>query len=604
MKRKNKSLIYILTGIIAMTTLLSCKKNFLDQVPDDRITIDGVFQSKNETEKYLANVYGYIRDEWMQMWDFGEGQPWLGCSDEADMTWARNGYSTYFMNLGAWNASSDFYNLWTKYYRGIRSATYYLQRVDECKEMANDPNIGATGIKTRKAEARFLRAFFYFNLIKQYGPVVLLDDSKVLASDAPLSGLQFARNSFDECVTYISAELDKAAADLPLSQANTSNYGRPTKGAVLAVKARMLLYAASPLFNGNTDYANMKNADGKQLISQTYDAGKWKKAADAAKAVIDLNQYSLYNSDPDPMKNYQQIFTVNWNSEVIFARPKGIYDGADDDEWGYHCAPRQASGWNGVGATQQVVDAYQMANGKQINEPGSGYVETGFSTAPTTYTTTGTWNMYVNREPRFYASITYNGCQWINPNLNIKVELYNTGASGKAGSYDYSRTGYLVRKMINPDMDINLGQFQKKHYILYRLGEIYLDYAEALNEASTGDPDILNYVNQIRQRAGISGLVAGLSQSEMRDRIRNERRIELAFESQRYFDTRRWKIAEQTDGGDFWGMNVDKGTSFSDVSFYKRTVFETRVFGKQHYLFPIPQSEIDKDRALVQNLGW
>jgi hypothetical protein len=593
----------MLAGVLMISTL-SCKKNFLDQVPDDRITINGVFQSKNETEKYLANIYGYIRDEWMQMWDYGEGQPWLGCADEADMTWARAGYNTYFMNLGAWNSSSDFYNMWSRYYRGIRSATYFLQRVDECKEMLNDPNIGADGIKTRKAETRFLRALFYFNLIKQYGPAILLDDAKVVASDAPLNDLQFPRNSFDECVNYISAELDKAAADLPMTISNTSSYGRPTKGAAMAVKARMLLYAASPLFNGNTDYASMKNADGKQLINQTYDAGKWKKAADAAKAIIDLNQYSLYNGDPDPVKNYQKIFTANWNNEVIFARPKGIYDGADDDEWGYHCAPRQASGWNGVGATQQVVDAYYMDNGKQITDAGSGYVETGFSTTPTTYTTPGTWNMYVNREPRFYASITYNGSQWINPSLNIKVELYNSGASGKAGSYDYSRTGYLVRKMVHPDMDINLGQFQKKHYILFRLGEVYLNYAEALNESSPGDPDILNYVNQVRQRAGIPGLPAGLSQNEMRNRIRRERQIELAFEGLRYFDTRRWKIAEQTDGGNFWGMNVDKGTSFSDMSFYQRTVFEVRVFQKKHYLFPIPQSEVDKDRALIQNTGW
>ncbi len=594
---------YILAGAVVVS-MISCRKNFLDQVPDDRINIDGVFQSKKETEKYLANVYGYIRDEYYQMWDYGESSPWLGCSDEGDMTWARgngtpSGYNTYFMNIGAWTPSSDFYNNWSWYYRGVRSATYFLQRVDECTEMVNDPTVGPEGVKIYKAEARFLRAWFYFNLVKQYGPVILLNENEVVAPDVPLSDLQLPRNSFDECVTFITTELDKALADLPLTITNTNFYGRPTKGAALAVKARLLLYAASPLFNGNIDYAGMKNADGKQLISQTNDANKWKKAADAAKAVIDLNQYSLYNSDPNPLRNFQQVFTNMWNSEVIFVRPNGDYG-----EWDYHCAPRQASGWNGVAATQQIVDAFHMANGMQINEPGSGYVETGFSAAPGTYTTAGTWNMYTNREARFYASIIYNGAYWVNTSLNIKVELYNSGASGKAGSYDYSRTGYLVGKLIHPNTNINQGQFPKRHYILCRLGEIYLDYAEALNEYSPGHADILTYVNYIRQRAGIPALPGGLSQAEMRERIRRERQVELAFEGHRYFDTRRWKIAEQTDGGQFWGMNVDKGTSFTDASFYTRTVFETRLFQKKHYLFPIPQSEIDKDRALVQNSGW
>lgn len=592
---KNKIFKYIFAGAITLIMVSSCKKNFMDQIPDDRINIDGVFKSKNETEKYLANVFGYVRGEFNQ-WT---NDPWVGASDEADMTWARGGYNTYFMNLGAWTPSSDFFNFWSHYYRGIRSATYFLQRVDECKEMLDDPTVSAGGVTIYKAEARFLRAFFYFNLIKQYGPVILLKEDAVVPPDAPLADLQFARNSFDECVNFITTELDKAATDLPLTITDANKFGRPTKGAALAVKARLLLYAASPLFNGNTDYAAMKNADGKQLISQTYDANKWEKAANAAKAVIDLNQYSLFNGDADPVKRFQKIFTTNWNSEVIFTRPNAEYS-----DWGYHCSPRQAGGWNGIAATQQIVDAFHMANGKQITEAGSGYVERGFSAADDTYTKAGTWNMYTNREPRFYASVVYNGGPWVNTALNIKVEMFNTGLSGKKGSYDHSRTGYLVGKTVHPNMNINQGQFPRIHKILFRLGEIYLDYAEALNESSPGNAAILTYVNLIRQRAGIADLPAGLTQSEMRDRIRRERQIELAFESQRYFDTRRWKIAEQTDGGDFWGMDVDKGTSFTDASFYTRKVFETRVFKKKHYLFPIPQSEIDKDRALVQNTGW
>lgn len=216
--------------------------------------------------------------------------------------------------------------------------------------------------------------------------------------------------------------------------------------------------------------------------------------------------------------------------------------------------------------------------------------------------------MYVNREPRFYASITYNGCDWFSNGCanSTKIQMYYNGNSGKkSNTDDYSRTGYLIRKGVHPNSTSCSSKWVQTIGILCRLGEIYLNYAEALNEYSPGNPDILKYVNEIRSRAGIPVLPAGLSQSEMRDRIRHERRIELAFEIHRYFDTRRWKIAEQTDGGDFYGMNINGGAGgFNDATFYQRTVFETRVFQKKHYLFPIPRTEIDKDRRLVQNPGW
>ncbi len=589
---------YTLLAVI-LVIVAGCKKGFLDQVPDDRITIEEIFSRKKTTEEYLANVYSYVRDESNQ-W---QNNPWTGASDEADMTWARSGYNSYFMNIGSWDPTSGFFDFWMDYYKGIRSATYFMENADKCKEILDQPG-GADIIKRYKAEARFLRAYFYFGLLRQYGPVPLLGES-ILAPDVPFDETQIPRSSYDECVDFIASELDRAGQDLPLQQSDELEYGRITRPVAMAVKARMLLYAASPQFNGNADYASFNNQDGKPLVSTTYDVNKWKKAADAAKAVIDLNLFQLYKVNDasgayDPFASCRDAIMSPWNKEVIFARA-----GNGVDQWEVHCSPRFAGGWSGVAATQQMVDAFFMENGKAIDETGSGYVSSGFSTTDTRYTTAGTYNMYVGREPRFYVCITYNGMTWFNKSEGEKkVELFNTGNTGKRGTYDYSRTGYLVRKNYHPDTYPRLSRYVYRPFVLFRLAEMYLNYAEALNESQPGNADILTYVNAIRERAGIPALPGGLPQAEMRERIRRERRVELAFECHRYFDTRRWKIAEQTDGGPFYGMDVDAGTSLTDLSFYKKTVFETRVFQKKHYLFPIPQSEIDRNKKLVQNPGW
>jgi hypothetical protein len=255
-----------------------------------------------------------------------------------------------------------------------------------------------------------------------------------------------------------------------------------------------------------------------------------------------------------------------------------------------------------LGVTQEMVDAYFMNNGLSITDAGSGYVENGFSSSDGKYTKAGISNMYTNREPRFYVGVTYNGSTWLNTSTSsgtIITQTYYTGNSGKkVGGNDYSPTGYIIRKNITD------GYSNNRAWVLLRLANIYLDYAEALNESSPGNADIAKYVNLIRERAGIPDLPAGLSQAQMRTAIHKERRVELSFENVRYFDARRWKIAEQTDGGPFYGMNINAGNSVQDPAFYVRTVFENRVFQKKNYLWPIPQQELDVDKNLVQNTGW
>lgn len=597
--------------------LISCQKGFFDQVPDDRMTIDEVFQRRQQSEEYLANVYKYIQDEMVQT--ANDEAPWFGASDEGDVTYTST--FTNAMNLGNWNSSSDYYEYWSHYYAGIRSATYFIQRIDENVEILNLAN-GQVLIDQYKAEARALRAMFYSALVKQYGPVIILPSEAVIEPDAEASEFLLPRNTYDECIDFITNEFDLAADALPEWYNNPADYGRITKAACLAYKSRLLLYAASPLWNGNTDLADFRNQDGTQLVNQVYQEQKWKRAAEAAKAVIELNRFSLYrennsNGEFDPFLSFQNAFLTPWNSEVIFARK---HDNSNMvKRWEWRCTPRFAGGTAANNPTQQIVDAFQMENGEipiiGYNSDGSpiinsesGYVETGFSNANTKYTETGTWNMYVNREPRFYVSIAYNGGKWVNATaFPQKIGLYFTGNTGKSGAgREFSRTGYLVRKDIHPNSNyqVSTGGIINRPVVLMRLAEIYLNYAEALNEYDPGNPDVSKYINFIRQRAGIPDLMP-MNKEQIRERIHLERRIELAFERHRYFDARRWKIAEHTDGGDFFGMDVDSGTSLTDATFFKRTVFEKRVFeAPRHYLFPIPMSEIERNPNLVQNVGW
>lgn len=588
MKIKSHRYLFI---ILLAGMSFSCS-DFLDQVPDDRQTIEEVFQKKATSEQYLANVYSYIRDE-ADQWD---RSPWTSNSDEMVTSWTK--YQTYQINVGNWDAADSPFSFWGHFYNGIRAATYFINNIEGNQELQRlNPEL----VVQYKAEARFLRAYFYFMLMQQYGPVILVGED-VLPVDATSSELQLPRSPFDSCVSFVVKEFDQSAANLPLEHSSV-DFGRATKGAALAIKSRVLLYAASPLYNGNTSMAAFKNHDGTQLISQTYEAAKWETAANAAKVVIDLNHYALYK-DPgnNPIESYRGVLLEPWNSETIFARKgNGLYS------YDVHANPRQAGGWNGLGPTQEMVDAYFMHDGLPIANTSFAhgsplYSETGF--------TEGVFNMYVNREPRFYASITYNRSIWDGGSLSgpTPVNLEMSGPNSPDGHVsDWSRTGYLVRKNVSSYTNAGsggTGERYRRPLVYSRLGEIYLNYVEALNEYSPGHADILLYLNQIRERAGIplygEGLQVPDSQNAMRDAIRRERRVELAFEYHRWFDIRRWKVAEQYTSGPLHGMNI-----YGDGDdFHKRSVAIKRIFRPAYYWFPITQYELDRGKLIVQNPGW
>jgi hypothetical protein len=307
---KNKKFIYLI--VIACLGLTSCKK-YLNVVPTELVTQDAVFNNIQNAESAWAHLYASLNSGDVQF-IHGGGTVLGACTDECKNHWENVAELPF--NSGAWNATNNSLDIWSSAYQYIRSANIFLVSIDQTPIPDSRRDYYQPRIPLYKAEARFLRANQYFELFRRYGAVPLVN--KVL-TPTDQAATTTTRNSVDEVVKFITSECDAIAAILPVSYANgSSDYGRITKGAALALKARTLLYAASPLFNGNSMYANIKNADGTQLFSQTYDNNKWLLAANAAKAVLDLNAYSLSNPNPaNPVDNYAQLFFARNYNEII-----------------------------------------------------------------------------------------------------------------------------------------------------------------------------------------------------------------------------------------------------------------------------------------------
>ncbi|MCG8311181.1 MAG: RagB/SusD family nutrient uptake outer membrane protein [Cytophagales bacterium] len=597
--------------------------DYLDKMPDDELTLEMVFNDKTRTEDWLAGVYSNIPDPY---WGFGRYIGYDPLSDDMvpSPRWEQFGWDVIAKQTGNWNPTSPWgANYWTGLPKRIRSAYIFIDNV----KSNNAQKVTEEDVENMKNEARFLIAYYYWLMVEAYGTVPLTLD--IVPGDASEEELFVGQTPFDEIIDWIDVELKSLSGLLPASYSDNKKYGRATSVMCLAVRARMLLFAASPLTNGNPDYVGFVNDKGEELFNTTYNPDKWVRATNACKELIDAAHqaghqlYREYNDDGtiDPFLSYQNMMfkkSTEGNDEILFVRP-------DCGTWDYdkHAQPRGTGGNGGLGVTQSLVDAFFMKNGLPIDDPNSGYVENGFSTEPEfrktkwievqgdqegkegQVTLEGTYNMYCNREARFYVSVLYNRAWHRRENRTTR---YLIGEWDGGPTHDAPQNGYLLRKKVHPGHDPRNGINPYRPGILYRLGEAYLNYAEALNESDPGHPDILNYLNLIRERAGLPGLAAGLSQDDLREAIRRERRVELNCEGIRYGDIRRWKIGEETLNREFWGMNFN-GTEISDDennpnAYFKRSVYQQRVFTKKNYWFPVPQSEMDINPNLVQNPFW
>jgi hypothetical protein len=505
-------------------------------------------------------------------------------------------------------------------YQQIRQANIFLERAQAITNGlgADAKRITDEEMVWYKGNARFLRALYHYYLMEQYGPIPIVDHSLTLQDE-----LDVPRNSLDEVIEFIDSEILAAIPDLNQEpyHGNTEFNAVPTKGAALALRAKLWAFAASPLYNGGfTEALGITNHDGKVLFPPRDDAKK-QKALDASRDFIAYaeGRYELYDAD-DPASAVYGVFQYA-SREIVWGHGNtswGSLTSSDQNSDRYSTPRSEPNGVGDIGPVQELVDDFYMSDGLPIREtsflPASPlYSETGF----TTVNGVEVFNMYMNREPRFYNSVGYSGMRWhkggtgedvpANWFTGNEVQFWK-GGTGDNTQEGCPQTGYLWYKRYNRLINGTTVPGKFRPVAIFRLAEFYLLHAEVLNEVEPGNPDVLEYVNKVRRRAGIPDLqtlnpaIAG-NQSMQRDAIRHERRVELAGEGQRYFDVRRWMIAEDENGrqgGDFHGMYLDG----NQTTFYTRVKFHTRSFKRKNYLYAIPYTEMQKTNQLVQNPGW
>ncbi len=614
--------------LLLWITTISCKK-YLDVVPKEIVTEKDIYDNINTAERAWANMYTSLNTSTTNIYY----NTVLGaCTDECKNHWENVPEQKF--NAGAWGPTDNSLDNWGWAYQFIRRANIFLKNIDKTPIPQDRADYYSTRIPQYKAEVRFLRAKLYFELLRSYGAIPLLGDDVTDVSESIPDALN-TRRPVDEVVNYIVTELDQVAPVLPIDYLdNPGETGRITRGAAMSLKAIALVYAASPLFNGNTMYAGVKNTDGASLFPQTYDKEKWKKAADAAKAVLDMNVYALNNPNPsNPIDNYARLFYSREYTETILPYLMGSTRDLDQTMQPNGQDAQSAGGNGKFSVFQEMVDAYEMNNGLPITDARSGYTKDGFWDGPlwdgkAYRQAKGVSNMYKNRDPRFYASINFQYTFWDSTNHRRPLKYAYFGNNGGASdgwpkSGTNCETGYNWRKWCDPGVNVRGGGNGNRNFPVIRLAEIYLIYAEAMNEyLDAPGQEVYDAINKVRARVSMPALpVSGTNDNTkagMRKRIQNEWRVEFAFEGKRFWDVRRWLIAENVDNGDVHGMNArpssgelqatgfDPGSEQAGLAvFYKLTTIQHRVFAKQHYLMPIPQTEIDKGGGkLVQNFGW
>ena len=554
--------VFVSMAVGSAFTLSSCN-DFLDREEDSFIDKTATFDSYNRTKQYLTYAYSLLPEGLNRF----SGGALLGAATD-DACFAIESSNIQQFNNGSWNALSNPDNVWNRYFAGIAKCCTLLEnsnhvnldisRLDPAKRVEYENNL--KDIRMWRAEAHFLRAYFNFELLKRYGPIPIIKSTLDINkdySDTP-------RPTMKEVVEFIANDCDMAADSLELTPWRNMNdaFGRATKGAALALKSRLLLYAASPLY---VDFGDIDEAN------KPSDATLWKAAADAAKAVIDLNQYELAPAYDDLFKNDFQ------NKEYIFVRR---YPSNSDFEKSNF--PVSYGGKGGTNPSQNLIDDYEMLDGTAFdwNDPVKAA------------------HPFENRDERLLATVLMNGVLF----KGKRIATYPGGADAMPNP-NATKTGYYLRKFLNENVNIQTGGGSDGHVVpLFRLAEIYLNYAEALNEYDPTNPDIAVYLNKIRERVSLPDVPSGLTQEQMRTLIHHERRVELAFEERRFWDVRRWKVASSTLGAPVKGVKItqDDAGNFT----YSPVQVEQRVFQPKMYWYPIPQSEVLKLHHWEQNKGW
>ena len=628
MKKQNS----IYTLLIALLCFVS-SCDYLgvsDQLAGGLQNTEQVFDNVSYTKRWYANVFAGIPDySGINSVNVGAFKnPWTGMCDELVVGY---GNSSKYNNSDR-NAANMGFHRYGDCYKYIRQANIFLQRAHPIMTTGTQGDqLLEDELTQMKANVRFMRAFYHYLLFEQYGPIILVKDKIYNATEDQ----DVPRNTVDEVIEYIDSELTAVASELTQEPIFEDKDYRawPTKGVALAVRAKLWLYAASPLLNGGYREAlSVTNPDGTRLFPD-YDAGKWEKALAACKDFIDYaeaGRYELYKEYKDdngavidPDKSVYNLFQ-KYTHEIIWATANNDWGGMNGDAFDRRIAPRcEKNGLGSTGVTQELVDAFYMKDGFPVSAtaylPQSTlYQEEGYGTYKDQndifskkYTNVTVSNRYLNREPRFYNTVFFNGRQW--PVSCNQVLFYNGGNSGVQEG-QATLTGYMLFKRFNRSVSLTnpgvASQFRPS--IIFRLADFYLMYAEAANEVNPNDARVLKYLNLVRERAGLPDIetlnpaIRG-NQELQRAAIQRERQIELATEGQRYFDVRRWMIADKNgegrQNGYVHGMNV-RGESNDKEDFNRIVEASQIVFNRKMYLYPMPDSEMRKTKNLVQNPGW
>lgn len=591
-----KKRIYPILLALALAGTTSCDTDILNQTPLNKFSDAAVWQDPALVETFVNNIYLGIPSPFHTIM-------LANLVDEAQFNadWETGNvmksqitpsYLAVFDD-GFW-VSHERYMTWNSSYKNIRACNLFLEKIETVPFDNQVDKDRLTG------EVLFLRAYFYHGLASFYGGVPILTDTYTLTDD-----FTAARNTYEEVITFVAEECDKAAALLPES----ADKARATKGAALALKSRVLLYAASDLHNSNASWAG--GYSNPELVGYTSgdQQARWQAAKDAAKAVMDLGMYSLYGAaNPataeEAAQNYANIFLNNGNSEDIFLQ---FNDNLRNPNWdapnpGLFTGPNGWHNWGESSPIGQMVDRYEMSDGTEFD-----WSNPAHKASP-----------YENRDPRFYASILYEGAQWRPRPADVQaadpIGIVQVGSYVKAdGSvvagldtrkgpiedWNGSYTGYYLRKFIDPTVDHQYNK-QTLPFRRFRYAEILLNYAEACLGLGQ-EEEAKTYINQVRARSGMPPLTE--SGQALVERYRNERSVELAYEEQRFFDVRRWMIAdkayEDANGVSVTG-NIAADGSISNRK-YSVIAIQDREWDPRFYFLPIEIDEMNRNNKLIQN---
>ena len=651
---------YFLPAILLICiTAFSCKK-FLDVVPDGIATIDNAFTTRISAEKYLFTCYAYMPQQGSVASNpsFSAGEEFFCATTDISTNGALNGAVGSNIQYGNQNANAPYADAWVGYsslnsvgaslYQGISDCNIFLENINQVPDMTDEEKDRWT------AEVKFLKAYYHFWLVRQYGPIYLMKEN--LPVGVSIQDSKVYRNTLDECFAYIGQLLDEAFASESLPEYITNEageLGRITKGIVLAFKAYVQVTEASPLFNGNQDYAGIIDNRGVAIFNPDKTAEqkkqKWVAAAQTAKeaiAYLESIGHSLYVYDGNLSVSAQTktklsirgAVTENFNREVIWGNPN-CWVGGSASTNGYsaiasHNWPRglvagstnanftarmnvplnfvlKFYSKNGVPIDEDITyDRLDMYNLRTASANDKYYIKQNYVTA----------GLNFDREPRFYADLIFDGGIWFGSSFTdeenpLYAQMKYTGSAGSYYAGSHNLTGYTAKKLNHYLSTVASGTTATPKYYAWpviRLADVYLLYAEAFNEAGGDKSEVLQYVNKIRERAGLNSVEWSWSlYSSLPDKpntlegrreiIRRERTIELAFEGHGYWDLRRWKTAYEQLNNPVNGWYVYGGTN--DTYYVPVNLYQP-IFRLKDYFWPIGVNELRKNGNLVQNHGY